>query len=125
MTTEEYVEDALAKPAESAVPLPPLPVARAAGSRRLSRALWFGLFMALGAALWAIFPSLVSWLLTRQFHDQQLNQLVIGSPPQSSKVLLGLRTALFMLLFGVAGFVCSFRASTSARPVAALDNGAC
>lgn len=111
--------------AESAVLLPQLPIARAAGSRRLSRALAFGVFMALCAALWEAFPAFASWLLTRQFHDPAVSHLLIGGGARDGQFALGLRTALVMSLFGVAGFVCSHRASASARPVGALENGAC
>jgi hypothetical protein len=81
--------------------------------------------MAMCAALWETFPALVSWLLTRQFHDQTVTHLLIGGGVHGSQFALGLRTALVMSLFCVGGFVCSYRASASARPLAALDNGAC
>jgi hypothetical protein len=116
--------------AESAVPLPPLPIARAAGSRPLTRAVAFAVFMALFAALWEVVPVLASWMLSRQLqlpllHDQTVRHLLLGGALRDSKFAFNVRTALAMLLLGTAGFVCSYRASASARPVAALDNGAC
>lgn len=109
----------------TAVPLPRLPVARAAGNYRLYRAVAFAAFLALCAALWSAFPSLVSWLLTHRIHDQSIVQLMIGSAHHDSAFQIALRTVLFVSLFGAAGFVWSYRMSAPARPVAALENSAC
>ena len=121
---------ALAVSAESAVPLPQLEIARTAGTRRVSRALAFSVFMALFGALWEAGPAFLSWLLSRPlglqlFGHQTVNHLLFGGGVHGGQLAFGLRTALTMLLLGVAGFVCSYRASASTRPLAALDNGAC
>jgi hypothetical protein len=86
--------------------------------------------MAMCAALWEVFPALASWLLSQPvqwplLHDQAVRRLLIGGAVPDSQFAFNVRTALAMLLLGVMGFVCSYRASASARPVAALDNGAC
>jgi hypothetical protein len=116
--------------AESAVPLPPLPIARAAGSRPLTRAVAFAVFMALFAALWEVVPVLASWMLSQPLqlpllHEQPVRHLLVSGALRDNQLAFNLRTALAMLLLGIAGFVCSYRASASARPLAALDNGAC
>jgi hypothetical protein len=116
--------------AESAVPLPKLPIARAAGSRPLTRAVAFAVFMALFAALWEVVPVLASWMLSQPLqlpllHEQPVRHLLVSGAPPDNQLAFNLRTALAMLLLGIAGFVCSYRASASARPLAALDNGAC
>jgi hypothetical protein len=118
---------AVAVSAETAVPLPQLPIARAAAGRRVSRAVAFGVFMALCAALWETIPALLSWLLTRRpaFHNPTVSHLLLGGTLHGGQFTFALRTALVMLLLGALGFVCSYRASASARPVAALNNGAC
>jgi hypothetical protein len=116
--------------AGSTVPLPRLPIARASGSRPLLRALAFAVFMALCAALWEAGPGLASWLLSQPLqwapvHDHMVRQLLAGGAVHDSQLAFNVRTAIAMLTLGIAGFVCSYRASASARPVAALDNGAC
>jgi hypothetical protein len=116
--------------AESAVPLPQLPIARTAGRRPLTRAVAFAVFLALFAALWELAPALASWLLSQPLqwsplHDQTVRHLLVGGAVHDSPFAFNVRTALAMLMLAIAGFVCSYRASASARPVAALDNGAC
>jgi hypothetical protein len=99
------------------------------GSRRLPKALAFAAFMALCGALWETAPVLLSRLsLPLQwagFPKSTLTDLLFGVGLHESELAFSLRTALVMLLLAAAGFVCSYRASRSARPIAALDNGAC
>jgi methylglyoxal synthase len=86
--------------------------------------------LALFAALWELVPALASWLLSQPLqwsplHDQTVRHLLVGGAVHDSPFAFNVRTALAMLMLAIAGFVCSYRASASARPVAALDNGAC
>jgi hypothetical protein len=126
---------ALTVSAESAVPLPQLPVATVVDQRRLSRAVGFALFMALCAALWEVMPALASWLVSRPaelpllslrtalFKGHTLGQLLASSASPGDSVVFGLHTVLVMSLLGAAGFLYSY--SSAVRRLAALDNGAC
>ena len=128
---------ALTASAESAVPLPRIPVARAAKSWRVPRALAFGVFLSLCAALWETIPAMASWILSgalqwqplsgsgQLYHGQTVSHLLVGGGVHDGPLAFALRTALAMLLLGIAGFVCSYRASASVRPLTARDNGAC
>jgi hypothetical protein len=91
----------------------------------------FAVFMASLAAFWELVPASASWLMSQPLqwsplHDQTLvRHLLVGGTVHDSQFAFNVRTALAMLMLGITGFVCSYRASASARPVAALDNGAC
>ena len=106
---------------ESAVALPQLPVSRAPDTSRLRRAVAFGVFMALLAMLWEGIPLLASRLAGMP--------LRLPLPTVTADALHDYRLlprALFLaLLFGVAGFLLSYRAPASNGRRASLDDGAC
>jgi hypothetical protein len=107
---------------ESAVPLRRLPVIKAADTRRIRKAAAFGVFMALLAVLWEAIPLLLaSWLAALPLRLPLL--MATAQAWRDYRVLP--RALLLVLVFGVAGFVLSYRASAPHGRHASVDDGAC
>jgi hypothetical protein len=118
---------ALAASAESAVPLSQPPVARVADGHRLPKAIGFGIFTAVLAALWEAVPTLAGWLLALPLHWHMLSAgtplfqpyrmmswlLTEGGVHDASGIL---RATLLVLVIGVVGFVCSYGVTPLSRP---------
>lgn len=106
---------------ESAVPLPRLPVINAADTRRIQKAAAFGVFMALLAMLWEAIPLLASRLAVLPLRLPLLT--ATAQAWRDYRVVP--RALVLVLVFGVAGFVFSYRASASHGRRASVDDGAC
>jgi type II secretory pathway component PulF len=106
---------------ESAVVLPRLAVFKAADTRRIRKAAAFGAFMALLAMLWEAIPLLASLLAGLPL---RLPLLTATAQAWRDHRMLP-RALLLVLVFGIAGFVFSYRASAPNGRRASVDDGAC